>query len=93
MQHIQTPQDGELNAALRMRELGFADAQVTVGGADGGIDIHSSAASAQVKWRGGVVGRPEVQALFRARGSDFSKLLRFFATSNDVAGPAVTYPA
>lgn len=82
MQYIQTPQDAELNAAQRMRELGFTDAQVTVGGADGGIDVHSSTALAQVKWRGGMVGRPELQALFGARGSDFSKLLLFFAASD-----------
>lgn len=73
-----------------MRELGFADAQVTIGGADGGIDVHSSAALAQVKWRGGMVGRPELQALFGARGSDFSKQLLFFAAS-DYSQHAVDY--
>lgn len=73
-----------------MRELGYADAQVTVGGADGGIDVHSSAALAQVKWRGGMVGRPELQALFGARGTDFSKQLLFFAAS-DYSQHAVGY--
>ncbi|MDJ0105128.1 restriction endonuclease [Rhodococcus erythropolis] len=81
MQYLQTPQEAEANAALRMRELGFTDARVTTGGADGGIDVRASAALAQVKWRGGLVGRPELQALFGARGSDFSKQLLFFAAS------------
>ncbi len=81
MQYITTPQEAEANAALRMRKLGFTDARVTAGGADGGIDVRSSAALAQVKWRGGMVGRPELQALFGARGSDFSKQLLFFAAS------------
>ncbi len=90
MQYIQTAQDAELNAAQRMRELGFADAQVTAGGADGGIDVHSSTALAQVKWRGGMAGRPELQALFGARGSDFSKQLLFFAAS-DYSQHAVEY--
>lgn len=90
MQYIQTGQDAELNAAQRMRELGFADAQVTAGGADCGIDVHSSTALAQVKWRGGMAGRPELQALFGARGSDFSKQLLFFAAS-DYSQHAVEY--
>lgn len=90
MHFIQTPQEAEANAAVRMRELGFSDAQVTVGGADGGIDVQASTALAQVKWRGGMVGRPEVQALFGARGSNFSKQLIFFAAS-DYSQHAVEY--
>lgn len=82
MPHIHTPQEAEVNAALRMRELGFRDAAVTGGGADGGIDVRSSSALAQVKWRGGMVGRPELQALYGARGADLSKKLLFFAASN-----------
>jgi hypothetical protein len=80
--HIHTPQEAEVNAALRMRELGFRDAAVTGGGADGGIDVRSSAALAQAKWRGGMVGRPTLQALYGARGTDLSKQLLFFAASN-----------
>lgn len=73
-----------------MRQLGFPDAAVTVGGADGGIDVHAAGALAQVKWRGGMVGRPELQNLFGARGNDFSKSLLFFAAS-DYSQHAVEY--
>ncbi|MBM4569168.1 hypothetical protein GS489_01275 [Rhodococcus hoagii] len=90
VQYIRTPQEAEANAALRMRELGFSDALVTVGGADGGIDVRASGALAQVKWRGGMVGRPELQNLFGARGNDFSKSLLFFAAS-DYSQHAVEY--
>ncbi|WP_083885590.1 restriction endonuclease [Nocardia thailandica] len=59
-------------------------------GADGGIDVRSSVALAQVKWRGGAVSRPDVQQLFGAHGSDFGKALLFFAAS-DYSQPAVEY--
>lgn len=81
MDYIRTPQDAERNAAIRMRELGFSDSEVTTGGADGGVDVISGAALAQVKWRGGVVGRPEIQNLYGARGVDTSRRLLFFAAS------------
>ncbi|WP_280470633.1 restriction endonuclease [Nocardia farcinica] len=82
MPYIRTPQEAERNAAARMREMGFADAAVTAGGADGGVDVRASRAIAQVKWRGGMVSRPEVQKLFGARGSDYGKQLLFFAASD-----------
>ena len=64
-----------------MREWGFTDAVATTGGADGGIDVRSSRALAQVKWRGGLAGRPDLQKLYGARGADTSKALLFFAAS------------
>ena len=81
MHYIRTPHEAELNAALRMREMGFPDATVTANGSDGGIDVRSAGALAQVKWRGGMVGRPELQNLFGARGHEYSKKLLFFAAS------------
>lgn len=81
MDYIITPHQAELNAAAKMREMGYTDAQATTGGSDGGIDVRSSAALAQVKWRGGVVGRPDLQNLYGARGSDTSKALLFFSAS------------
>lgn len=75
---------------MRMREMGFVDAAVTASGSDGGIDVRSTGALAQVKWRGGMVGRPELQNLFGARGHDFSKELLFFAAS-DYSQHAVEY--
>lgn len=80
MQYIQTPHDAELNAAEVMKAWGFGDAVATTGGADGGIDVRSKRALAQVKWRGGLVGRPEVQQLYGARGNG-DELLFFFAAS------------
>ncbi len=88
--YITSPQQAEQNAAVQMRAMGFTDAVVTANGADGGIDVLSSSALAQVKWRGGAVSRPDVQQLFGARGSDFGKALLFFAAS-DYSQPAVEY--
>ncbi|MGY0502192.1 HipA domain-containing protein [Nocardia sp. FBN12] len=81
MQYIRTYQEAERNAAARMQELGFVDAEVTAAGADGGVDIRATTALAQVKWRGAAVSRNEVQKLFGARGSAFYKRLLFFAAS------------
>ncbi|MFF5037394.1 restriction endonuclease [Nocardia salmonicida] len=88
--YITSPQQAEHNAAVQMRAMGFSDATVTANGADGGIDVRSGTALAQVKWRGGAVSRPDVQQLFGARGSDFGKALLFFAAS-DYSQPAVEY--
>jgi hypothetical protein len=60
-----------------MRRLGFNDAQVTVSGADSGIDLESRRAVAQVKyWPSQKVGRPDVQQL---RGAAGHKRAIFFA--------------
>lgn len=81
MQFITNFHQAELNAAEKMRLWGFPDAIATTGGADGGIDVRSSAALAQVKWKGGVAGRPDLQRLYGARGSDTGKFMLFFAAS------------
>ncbi len=81
MQYITTPHQAELNAAEVMKAWGFTDAVATTGGADGGIDVRSSRALAQVKWKGGAAGRPEMQQLYGARGTDTKKVLFFFAAS------------
>ncbi|MBF6359844.1 restriction endonuclease [Nocardia farcinica] len=81
MKYIATPYEAEENAAVQMRSLGFSDARVTASGADGGIDVRASGADAQVKWRAGQVGRPELQRLFGARGKRFELQLFFFAAS------------
>ncbi|MEV0853789.1 restriction endonuclease [Nocardia fluminea] len=81
MKYIATAHEAEENAAVQMRSLGFSDARVTASGADGGIDVRASGAIAQVKWRAGQVGRPELQRLFGARGKKFELLLFFFAAS------------
>lgn len=63
-----------------MRSWGFTDAVATTGGSDGGIDVRSSRALAQVKWKGGVTGRPDVQNLYGARGAGTEQLLFFSAS-------------
>ncbi|MGF0248601.1 restriction endonuclease [Rhodococcus erythropolis] len=82
MQYITTPYPAELNAADKMKSWGFTDAVATTGGADGGIDVRSSRALAQVKWKGGAAGRPEMQQFYGARGTDTKKALFFFAASS-----------
>ncbi|MER6157093.1 restriction endonuclease [Streptomyces sp. NPDC001868] len=60
---IREARDAELIAAEWMRYLGFADAVATPVGADGGIDVVSARAVAQVKLEGKATGRPTVQQL------------------------------
>lgn len=81
MEYITTPAAAELNAAQQMRALGYSDAVAVPGGPDGGIDVRSSRAVAQVKWRAGQVGRPEVQRLYGARAHEQHKEMWFFAAS------------
>jgi len=77
---IRTPRDAEIVAAEWLRYFGFADAVVTGNGADGGIDVESSLAVAQVKFKGVQTGRPELQQLFGV-ASHFGKHAFFFSLS------------
>jgi len=61
---IRTPKDAEHVAAEWLRFFGFSDALVTGDGADGGIDVESDLAIAQVKFKGVQTGRPELQQLY-----------------------------
>ncbi|MFC8921731.1 restriction endonuclease [Cellulosimicrobium sp. NPDC057127] len=75
---MHTPDDAEYLAAMHMRWLGLTDARVTPRGADAGVDVRSSRAIAQVKFRTNVTGRPDLQRLFGARGhADHLDLLFF----------------
>lgn len=60
---IREARDAELIAAEWMRYLGFTDAVATPVGADGGVDVVSARAVAQVKLEGKPTGRPTVQQL------------------------------
>ncbi|HTW21367.1 MAG TPA: restriction endonuclease [Mycobacteriales bacterium] len=60
---IKTPQDAELMARDVMRSLGFAGAEVTPAGRDGGVDVRARGALAQVKLEGVKTDAPRVQAL------------------------------
>ncbi|MFC4374066.1 HipA domain-containing protein [Nocardia halotolerans] len=90
MRYIRTSQEAEQNAAARMRAMGFRDAEVTPNGADGGVDVRTASALAQVKWRGAVVSRSDVQKLVGARGDDVGKHLLFF-TASGYSAYAVEY--
>ncbi|MFB7876180.1 restriction endonuclease [Nocardia sp. NPDC056064] len=90
MKYITTASAAEQNAAVQMRVLGFSDARVTKSGADGGIDVRATGAVAQVKWRAGQVGRPDLQRLFGARGNRFELQLLFFAAA-PYSAPARAY--
>lgn len=71
----------EGNAARWMRFWGYADAHVTGGGADGGLDVTSSAAIAQVKFKASMTGGPDLQRLAGAGYSHRGKTLIFFTGS------------
>lgn len=89
MPYISTPHQAELNAQDQMRSWGFADAVATTGGSDGGVDVRSARALAQVKWKGGVTGRPDVQNLVGARGNGTQQL--FFFSASGYSQQAITY--
>lgn len=71
----------ELMAAHHMRTLGHRDALPTPVGADGGIDVTSRGAIAQVKYRAQITGRPDLQKLVGAREHDLTVELWFFSSS------------
>ena len=63
---IRTAADAEIVAAEWMRWMGFRDATRTPTGADGGIDVMSTGAVAQVKMHAKPIGRPDMQKLYGA---------------------------
>jgi hypothetical protein len=67
---IRSPDDAEQVAAEWMRHLGFPDARCTAAGTDGGVDVRSREAVAQVKAQLAPVGRPELQALYGVARSE-----------------------
>jgi hypothetical protein len=86
---IDSWQSAETNAAEWMRFFGFHDARVTQGGSDGGIDVRSSGALAQVKYEARQVGRPQLQMLVGARGN-LERALLFF-TGSGYSATALAY--
>lgn len=81
-------QSAELAAAAHMKSLGFIDAQKTQSGPDGGIDIVSSEAAAQVKFYANPVGRPDVQ---RLRGAAHEYRLSIFYSTGGYTKEALLY--
>src|SRR4051812_34396114 len=77
-------QQAEERAAQLMRDWGYRDAKVTGPGSDGGVDVRSRKALAQVKHHAAPVGRPALQQLVGARGRGSAELL-FFASAGFTA--------
>src|SRR5579884_875764 len=85
---IRSPDDAEQVAAEWMRHLGFDDARCTGAGADGGVDVRSRGALAQVKAQLTPVGRPELQALYGVARSEGRAPLFFSLMSYTAAALA-----
>jgi len=85
---IRSPDDAEQVAAEWMRHLGFADARCTGAGTDGGVDVRSAGAVAQVKAQLTPVGRPELQALYGVARSENRRPLFFSLMSYTAAALA-----
>ena len=81
---IRSPDDAEQVAAEWMRHLGFGDARCTGAGTDGGVDVRSREAVAQVKAQLTPVGRPELQALYGVARSEGCQPLFFSAPATSM---------
>jgi hypothetical protein len=73
------PDTAEELAAVYLRWAGFLDATRTPTGADAGLDVVSRAALAQVKFKVGTTGRPDLQRLFGAAAHAPDRQLCFFS--------------
>lgn len=78
---IKNARAAELAAAQSMRTLGFDDAAATPPGPDAGIDVRSKGALAQVKWKGGVAGRPDIQRLYGSCAGQHNKAMLFYSAA------------
>lgn len=81
-------EDAERLAEMYMIYLGYPDAQRTNTGPDGGVDVESARAVAQVKDQGNPVGRHLIQQLYGVAHSKRKKAI-FFARS--YAPPAIQW--
>ena len=77
---IHSWQEAERLAQRWMFYFGFHDAKVTAAGTDGGIDVNSARAIAQVKYEKSTTGRPELQKLAGV-AHDEDKSALFFSLS------------
>ncbi|HUP15327.1 MAG TPA: restriction endonuclease [Acidimicrobiia bacterium] len=77
--NIENHRDAELFVAEWMHWLGWAGASATAPTSDGGVDVASSGAVAQVKYGSARVGRPALQALFGAAQALGKRALFFSA--------------
>ena len=86
--HIFTWRMAEELAEGHMHHLGFVDARRTPAGADGGFDVVSAHAVAQVKHHAATVGAPDVQ---RLRGAAHDGRAALFYSSSGYSASAVAY--
>lgn len=70
-QYVTTDREVEQMAAVAMRGMGYPDARAAPVGPDGGVDVWSAKAVAQVKIRGAQTGLSDLQRLVGARGADY----------------------
>lgn len=81
-------QNAEQAAVTYMRAIGFKDAALTGAGADRGLDVIATGATAQVKALAVPVGRPDVQ---RLRGASFNVPTVLFFSLNGYSPAATEY--
>lgn len=91
-QYVASDRQAEQMAAAAMRAMGFPDARETPVGPDGGVDVRSRAAIAQVKFRGAQTPRSDVQRVAGARGRD-QHLALFFFSASGYSSHAIEYAA
>jgi hypothetical protein len=87
---IRTWQDAEYTSRDIMRSLGYTDARVTGEGSDGGVDVVSRRAFAQVKCEMSKTGSPALQRLVGAGAVDRGRDLLFFSVAG-YSTPAIHY--
>ncbi|MGQ1798095.1 restriction endonuclease [Kocuria oceani] len=84
-------QDAERSARDFLRHQGHTDAQLTPPGADGGVDVVSSAVIAQVKYQTRPVGAPAVvQLLGTTHRKKYQDRSPYFFSSSGYTAKAVT---
>ncbi|GIG20225.1 hypothetical protein Cch01nite_09490 [Cellulomonas chitinilytica] len=76
---VARPDTAEELAAVYLRWAGFLDATRTPTGADAGLDVDSRETLAQVKFKVGTTGRPDLQRLFGAAAHAPERQLCFFS--------------
>lgn len=76
---VSRPDTAEDLAAFYLRWAGFLDATRTPTGADAGLDVVSRTTLAQVKFKVGTTGRPDLQRLFGAAAHAPDRQLCFFS--------------
>ena len=83
-------QDAERSARDFIRSMGFADAEVTPPGADGGVDVVSVHVIAQVKYQTRPVGEPAiVQLLGTTHRKQYQGRLPMFFSSSGYTSKAI----